>query len=109
MRSPKLTVLGLSAFLLTGCVGGGFGGPTGGLSPEQIEEIKKTAATVCRFVPTTATILSLFDAGGKYANYAAIAQQVCDAVSKVTYRRGKVSKPVVVVNGKRIVIDGKRV
>lgn len=113
MRSFNKVLLSATlagAVMLGGCGGGGgFGNMTGGLSDEQIKEIKNTAATVCKFVPTTATIIALFDAGGKYANYAAIAQQVCDAVNKMSIRRGGKVGMYVLVNGKRVKVEGKRV
>lgn len=97
---------------LSGCAG--FSGGT--ISPEVIKQIQDASRQYCSFVPTISTIaniLSIFG-GGSIASITAVAQKICDVVNQpsalrsAARRDGKVSMTVT-INGKKVLVEGKRV
>lgn len=82
----------------------------GGSTPpanDVIKQVQDAVKSACAFVPTAQTILTIFNVGG-FGTYADLAATICKAVNTVSIRRGG-GKPVIKLNGKIIVIDGKRV
>lgn len=100
----KRLLIGLALLtLLSGCA------TTGGVSPEGLtENAKKIQAytkTICRFVPTVATIANIFASG--VADISKIAEDICAAVTSAPLADGPRSDLRNVAQVRGVVIGGR--
>jgi len=71
-----------------------------------VDAVQKAAVVACKFVPTATTIANIVSAGSATVP-GQIADTICAAVSTTSIVQAAVSAPpVVVINGKTIVVEG---
>lgn len=83
-------ILGASlALTLTACATTPGGGPVLPFpSNISVDDVRNMAASICRFVPTAQTVVSLLTANPAWSTVADAAVAICNAVTKQSARRG---------------------
>ena len=90
MTRMHLVAPALASLALAGCGTTSGGSITPANIDATIAQIQSVTQTVCRFAPTAGTIANIIDALGVTGAGAVgdIANQICNAVTKVGARRG---------------------
>ena len=98
----KLAMLVL-CFGLTGCATGG--GIDSGQITQKAKDIQNLTRTICAFVPTIQTVVSIINAGAGAT--IGIANDICAAITTVPLADGGSRSAKVHVNGRTIRLKGK--
>lgn len=100
---------GLLALSLSACgTTGGVGTPGTGSVTDAIKQVQEYTALACKFVPTVATVAAIFS-GGASSSIAAIAQDICNAVTTVPLADGPRRVPYVQTRRGKVPIKGHRI